>query len=95
MKIPNIYIYFLFLIEIYQIAKGHESYPFYFYTLPTSPPLDLECVLTTDSTIKFEWNIPKYGIKEVDFDATNASTIPTDYYKFNHGLLKNPGTYHH
>ena len=44
------------------ITEGETSYPFYFSTLPTTPPTPLlPCVVTGDS-ITFKWTIPSTGM---------------------------------
>ena len=43
------------------ITEGETSDPFYFATLPTSPPVQQECVSTWDS-LSFKWNNPTEGM---------------------------------
>ena len=44
------------------ITEGETSYPFYFSTLPTTPPTpSLPCVVTRDS-ITFKWTKPSTGM---------------------------------
>ena len=43
------------------ITEGETSEPYYFTTLPTSPPSKDECVSSWDS-ITFKWNNPTTGM---------------------------------
>ena len=43
------------------ITEGETSHPFYFKTLPTSPPSMLPCESTSDS-IDFAWKKPTTGM---------------------------------
>lgn len=43
------------------ITDGETSDAFYFYTLPTSPPSDLECATTYDS-LSLTWGNPTIGM---------------------------------
>ena len=43
------------------ITDGETSDEFYFYTLPTSPPSDLECATTYDS-LSLTWGNPTIGM---------------------------------
>ena len=43
------------------ITEGETSYPFYFYTLPTTPPIMMACESTLDS-ITFKWKKPTTGM---------------------------------
>ena len=54
-------VYFSFA-EINQIAKGHMSDPLLFFTVPTSPPDDLKCILNSDKSLKFTWKLPRKGM---------------------------------
>ena len=40
------------------IAKGTSSDDFYFFTLPSSPPSDLECVASTFESLDLKWKYP-------------------------------------
>ena len=53
---------FTFFTEINQIVKGHISDPLLFYTVPTSPPDDLKCLLNTDMSLEFSWKLPRKGM---------------------------------
>ena len=63
---------FTFFTEINQIVKGHISDPLLFYTVPTSPPDDLKCLLNTDMSLEFSWKVPRTGmthsIENIDAD---------------------------
>ena len=43
------------------ITEGETSYPFYFATLPTTPPRKLPCTSAWDS-IEFKWKHPSIGM---------------------------------
>ena len=53
---------FIFVVGDHLIAKGDYSKEFYFYTLPTSPPLELECETSYDSVTP-KWKNPTIGLK--------------------------------
>ena len=65
-----------FLSESNLITEGDNSEDFFIHTLPSSPPLDLDCKTTFDS-LDLTWTFPSTGM----FEDSNDETFYHFYYE--------------